>query len=121
VLKLKELPEVTSLVEVKNSLVPIIKLVISELDIDLLFARLAIKNITEEFSLMDDQLLKNVDAESILSLNGYRSTQKILECVPNKETFRVATKVIKVWAKKRGVYGNVFGFPNGVSYAILVA
>ena len=54
VVKLKELPEVKSLVEVKNSLVPIIKLVISELDIDLLFARLAIKNISNEFSLMDD-------------------------------------------------------------------
>ena len=68
--KLKSRPEVSKLVEVKETLVPIIKLVLNDIDFDLLFARLAIKKITEECTLMNDNILKNVDYQSILSLNG---------------------------------------------------
>jgi len=54
-------------------------------------------------------------------LNGRRATDAILEHIPNIETFQLTLRCIKLWAKNRGIYSNVFGYCGGVAYAILVA
>ncbi|XP_033625951.1 poly(A) polymerase beta-like [Asterias rubens] len=118
---LRGMPEVKDLRAVEEAFVPVIKMVFDEIEMDVLFARLALQIIPENLDLTDDSLLKNLDQKCVRSLNGCRVTDEILNLVPNKENFRLALRAIKLWAKKRGVYSNALGFLGGVSWAMLVA
>ena len=55
------------------------------------------------------------------SLNGYRATVAMEQVVPNVKRFRLLLRLVKAWAKRRGLYGNMVGFLGGASWAILVA
>ncbi|KAE9551057.1 hypothetical protein FO519_005724 [Halicephalobus sp. NKZ332] len=118
---LKEDENVTELHAVEEAFVPVIKLKYSEIELDILFARLPLKEISDTQTLEDDNLLRNLDDKSVRSLNGCRVTDEILKCIPNQATFAVALRAIKLWAKNRSIYSNSLGFLGGVSWAILVA
>lgn len=118
---LKALPEVTECRSVEEAFVPVIKMNFDGIEIDLLFARLTLKEIPDNFDLRDDQLLKNLNPKCVRSLNGCRVTDEILRLVPNIDNFRLALRTIKLWAKKHGVYSNSLGYFGGVSWAMLVA
>lgn len=119
---LKEQKEVTDLRAVEDAFVPVIKMNFDGIEIDLLFARLALKEIPDDMvrwsilisfscelpkcnsgssfqDLKDDNLLKNLDPKCVRSLNGCRVTDEILRLVPNIDNFRLALRAIKLWAK----------------------
>ena len=73
---------------------------ITHLQMDLLFSRLALPNIPANLNLLDVTLLKNLDQKCVRSLNGCRVTDAILSLVPNQESFRLALRAIKLWAKR---------------------
>lgn len=98
---LKQQPEVTECRAVEEAFVPVIKMNFDGIEIDLLFARLALKEIPDNFDLRDDILLKNLDPRCVRSLNGCRVTDEILRLVPNIENFRLALRTIKLWAKSK--------------------
>jgi poly(A) polymerase Pap1 len=50
---------------------------------------------------MDDSILKNLDQKCVRSLNGCRVTDEILRLVPNIDSFRLALRAIKLWAKSK--------------------
>lgn len=122
VAKLQQDPNVSKVQAVPDAYTPIIKLEYHNVDVDLLFARLALSRVPDDLtSLRDDNLLRNVDEKTVRSLNGCRVAEDLLLLVPNKESFITTLRFIKHWAKQRGIYSNVIGFLGGVSWALLVA
>lgn len=118
---LRQQDEVKDLRAVEEAFVPVIKMTFAGIELDMLFARLALKDIPEDQDLRDVNILKNLDHKCVRSLNGCRVTDEILHLVPNRETFRLALRAVKLWAKRHGVYSNVLGYLGGVSWAMLVA
>ncbi|XP_053457037.1 poly(A) polymerase alpha isoform X6 [Nycticebus coucang] len=113
--------EISESKAVEEAFVPVIKLCFDGIEIDILFARLALQTIPEDLDLRDDSLLKNLDIRCIRSLNGCRVTDEILHLVPNIDNFRLTLRAIKLWAKRHNIYSNILGFLGGVSWAMLVA
>lgn len=98
---LKQQPEVSDLRAVEEAYVPVIKMNFDGIEIDMLFARLLLKEIPDTMDLQDDHLLKNLDPKCVRSLNGCRVTDEILRLVPNIDNFRLALRTIKLWAKSK--------------------
>jgi len=113
--------DVKELVPVKDAFVPVIKMVFDTIDIDLSLCKLALSVIPDEWDIMDDNNLRNLDQKSQKSLNGPRDTDSILKLIPNQESFKTVLRFIKLWANKRAIYSNVFGYPGGIAWAILSA
>lgn len=85
---------------IPDAFVPVIKLTFDGIEVDLLFARLALPSIPEDLELNDSMLLKNLDQRCVRSLNGCRVTDEILRSVPDKDNFRITLRTIKLWAKR---------------------
>ncbi|KAF3937567.1 hypothetical protein ABW19_dt0207054 [Dactylella cylindrospora] len=119
--KPNEPPVIEELAAVPDAFVPIIKFEMSGISIDLIFCRLNVTQVPPDMTLEDKQLLKGLDEKELRSLNGTRVTDEILTLVPAPAVFKHALRTIKIWAKCRAIYGNVYGFPGGVAWAMLVA
>jgi poly(A) polymerase len=86
---------------VPDAYVPIIKLELSGISIDLIFARLIIPSIPINLDLKNNDYLRGLDEREVRSLNGTRVTDEILELVPQQKTFRLALRAIKLWAQRK--------------------
>ena len=75
----------------------------------------------KETFLMTEGVTRDLEPECLRSLNGYRATCELLTLVPRPDNFKRALRVVKVWAKKHGIYSQILGFLGGASWAILVA
>ncbi|XP_053696868.1 poly(A) polymerase type 3-like [Sabethes cyaneus] len=118
---LKRQPEVTWCQALEDATVPIIKINFDGIEFDLLFIKLALAKVPDNFDLFDDMLLDKADCHSKRNLNGVRVTEEILRLVPDIDSFRLALRVIKLWAKSRGIYSSLMGYLGGISWTILLA
>ncbi|CCE86969.1 Piso0_005494 [Millerozyma farinosa CBS 7064] len=118
---LRERKDLEEIAAVPDAYVPIIKMILNGISIDLIFARLDVPKVPKDLKLDDKNLLRNIDEKDLRSLNGTRVTDEILTLVPKPTVFKHALRCIKMWAQQRAIYANVFGFPGGVAWAMLVA
>ncbi|KAL6942946.1 polynucleotide adenylyltransferase [Hanseniaspora osmophila] len=118
---LRERSELEEIAPVPGAFVPIIKIKFSGISIDMLCAKLDLPQIPMSLTLTDTNLLKNLDETDLRALNGTRVTDEILQLVPKPNAFKIALRAIKLWAQRRAIYANIFGFPGGVAWAMLIA
>lgn len=113
---------VSSLTSVPDAYVPIIKLVLNGIEIDLIFAAIPSKQtLGKDFDLKDNKILDGMDEPTIRAVTGPRVTDEILALVPEQKFFRTALRAVKLWAQRRAIYANIVGYPGGVAWAMLVA
>lgn len=118
---LKQIPSVTKLVARSKAAVPILAFQLQNVRIDLLFARYTQNVVPKHLPIHSDAILAGMDGISIRSLSVPRVASLVLELVPNGCTFRACLRIIRLWAKRRGLFSNKTGFLGGISWTIMVA
>ncbi|XP_065863857.1 nuclear poly(A) polymerase 3 [Euphorbia lathyris] len=117
----KSRPEVSDIHCVKDAKVPLMRFKFDGISVDLPYAQLKLLTIPDNLDVLNPFFLNNIDETSWKSLSGVRANQQILQLVPNLENFQSMLRCVKLWAKRRGVYGNLNGFLGGIHIAILAA
>lgn len=112
---------VEALLSIPDAYTPVIKFVYESHSVDMVFAALNLSPLPLPIDLLDLKVLRGLDEQSVRSLNGVRVAEWICKLVPNPHSYRMALRVIKYWAKQRGLYSSVLGFLGGINFAILVA
>lgn len=107
--------------KVPDAHVPLIKMEYLGISIDMIFARLQLASVPLSLDMKNNDLLKGLDDVESRCINGTRVSDLLVSLVPQEKTFRHTLRTIKLWAQRRGIYGNVFGFPGGIAWAIMVA
>jgi poly(A) polymerase len=118
---LAESEGVDSILAVPEAFTPVLKFTIDSQAIDMVFAAPSLPFLPVSLDILDPRVLRGMDEASVRSINGPRVAEWILRLVPNIDHFCAALRVIKYWARQRGLYSNMLGFLGGINYAILVA
>ena len=119
--KLEKCPDVAQMRVIEAAHVPVIKLNYRGIQFDVCFARLRMESIPLDLDIVQIEILKGMDTECIRSINGVRETLAIIEAVPDFDLFLQAMKVVKYWAKTKGIYGTAMGYLGGIGWTLLVA
>ncbi|XP_021906759.1 nuclear poly(A) polymerase 3 [Carica papaya] len=118
---LKSRPEISEIHCVKDAKVPLMRFKFDGISVDLPYAQLKVLSVPHNVDVLNPFFLRNIDETSWKSLSGVRANKHILQLVPDLEKFQSMLRCVKLWAKRRGVYGNLNGFLGGVHLAILAA
>ncbi|KAF1332171.1 polymerase, partial [Globisporangium splendens] len=113
-------PKVSNLVAIEGAIVPIITFDYEEINIDLQIAILPRNTIPDNLNILDDSVLVGVDTATEKSLNGPRVTELMIKLTPNRDSFISVLRIVRRWAKRRGLYSNKMGYLGGVNWCILV-
>ncbi|KAK1748599.1 poly(A) polymerase [Skeletonema marinoi] len=123
--RIRRHPDVTNFIPVEGAAVPILTFDWEGINIDLLFARLNAPSVPANFDIDNDMVLSGVDSSTEKSLNGPRVTNLIAALVGGTEeryqTFLTVVRLVRKWAKARGLYSNKLGYWGGVNINIAVA
>ncbi|GFR45660.1 hypothetical protein Agub_g7072 [Astrephomene gubernaculifera] len=118
---LTQTPDVTDIQPVPDAFVPMIGIKYKGVQIDILYASLAMHTLPETLDLSNHAVLRGCDEPTVRALNGCRVTDTLLRLVPRQDVFRLALRAAKHWASLRGISSNVTGYLGGVNLAIMVA
>ena len=77
-----------------------------------------VQNDVEQYLL--DDINQMPDKANAVSINGWLISSAMLEMITDRQVFSLALRIIKLWAKRRGVYGFNYGYLNGISLTIML-
>ncbi|CAI2364616.1 unnamed protein product [Moneuplotes crassus] len=114
---LQENESVSDILPLPDTYVPIVKFKYNSFSFDIQFANY---EDCADFGIFQHFLSKDLDRGSLLAINSIRNLEAIknLVCYPK---FQNVLRMVKLWARKRGIYSNIYGYLGGISWAILVA
>lgn len=89
---------------VQDAFVPVIKLKLHGVAVDLLFASLKLPQVPADLSPSQEGLLLRCHSEiDVHSLNGVRVAAAIPALVPHRKHFCATLRAVKLWAQRRGM------------------
>ncbi|KAL6561281.1 hypothetical protein OROMI_016882 [Orobanche minor] len=109
---------------IRRAKVPLLKFNVDEVDVDLACARVNTVIIPRAEILHEQQFCIPIalDRSSRLTLQSIMSNWTISQCLQaNKENFVQATRFLKHWAIRRGIYGNINCYIGGIHLDVMVA
>ena len=68
----------------------------------------------------ETQLL-DIPIPTLKMLNSYRDVESLLRTIPDLESFRTALRMVKAWARERGLYAPKFGYLGGQHITFLLS
>lgn len=98
---LRQNPMVSSCLELPQASVPMIKLVMSDVEIDLLFISIRSEIVPTELDTYEARFLLYQDEWDQKVLNGPRTTDAILKYIPSDPSFHITLHLVKLWAKRK--------------------
>jgi len=114
----------TSLKNLADAIVPLMRLTLFGVQIDLLLARIREGFLRSNPSFFDSDtcIPSCINEKELRSLNGYRTALYLeRKYVDEYRNYRVTLKAIKLWAKNKGVYSQIYGYLGGAAFSIMLA
>jgi poly(A) polymerase len=136
---------IESIMAVPDAHVPVLKLVVDGLPVDILPCRVPQKRLLAVIASAPEDggqfdfrhiNMSELDTPSVLALNGVRVGRTLVDSIragrivtqdepiqggdERFRKFQVCLRGVKYWAKERGIYSNALGFFGGVTWAILL-
>lgn len=94
----------------------------SQIQFDLLLAKIDLNFLPPSIDLQSNEILMNMSDKCYKSFNGCRVADYLQRhFVENHNNFISVLKLVKLWAKNKGIYSNVIGYLSGIAWTILVA
>ena len=112
---------ITNLRKIESAYVPIIKFNINGIKVDLSYAIFNKNLIRKGINFLDDQIIRNMKSQSVVAFNGVRTTKIIQNMIPNPNVFKSVVQLLKIWAKKRYISGNLLGYFGGINLTLIAA
>ena len=112
---LKDVEDVEIVAKVP-SYIPLLKLIVKGIPVDITFATLTEK--CHRQNLMDFIEPTENNARAV---NGVFVSDFLRESVSNWGLFTEVVKRVKKWATERKIYGSMLGFPGGMAWTLMVA
>ena len=112
--------DIDAISAIPDAYTPVIKLTMDNIAVDMIFASLQYNQLPPHIDLIDLRWLRGLDDQTVRSLNGARVAEWICRLVPNLSTYSMTLRIVKHWARRRGIYSSILGFLGGVNFAILV-
>ncbi|KAK1435879.1 hypothetical protein QVD17_01651 [Tagetes erecta] len=113
--------EVSGIHCVKDAKVPLLQFIFDGILINLTFAKLQVTAVPESVDISEPSFIKDIDETSWNSFSGVRVKNSILHIVPDVKIFKELLHCVRSWAKRRGVYSDLFGLFGGIHLAVLAA
>ena len=107
----------------RDAIIPIIMLDVNGVEVDLQYCRYdAPLKGNSNFTGFEvkEMELRRMDVVSQVCVQSMRDCH-LLSNLPRREAFRLTLSLIVFWAKKRGLYGNKFGYFGQSAWAVLLA